>query len=182
MSKYRPIQYHDPMGHVLYLGPDSLNSLLSRGGTAYIRYKGTARPGTLASEAGWLIKEYTYDAAANVVRIRTATSNNLSDYVNIWDDSTAIVISTITKANPGIVTTATPHGLVNGDMIEITGSNMTEVDGDGYGSVVFEVVKINATSFSMKSVLGVAVNTSANVHAGTSGNIYKRTYLNLNYV
>jgi YD repeat-containing protein len=181
-NKYRPIQLRDSMGNVLNLDTDALNSRLSRAGIANIRYRGTSRPGVLESEAGWLIKEYTYDAAGNVVAIKTATSNNVADHTNVWDDSIAIAISGVTKAALGVVTTSAAHGLVSGDWIEITDSDMSELNGDGYGSIVFEVVKIDATSFSMKNALGIAVNTSAYVNVGTTGNIYARDYLNYEFV
>ena len=181
-NQYRPIQLRDAMGHVLHLDSDSLNSRLSRAGTANIRYKATARPGTAANEAGWLIKEYIYDAAGNVVMIKTATENNVADHTVVWDSSAAIAISGITKAALGVVTTTTDHGLSTGDWIEIVDSDMGEANGDGYGSIVFEVVKIDATSFSMKNALGIAVNTSAYVSVGTTGSIYARSYLNHLYV
>lgn len=65
------------------------------------------------------------------------------------------VITGVTQANPGVVT-STSHGYVSGDQIiieEIVG--MTELN-----SRVYEVVLINANTFSLKTLAGVAVNTT----------------------
>jgi hypothetical protein len=176
--QYRPIQLLDAQGRTLNLDDDDLNFITSRAGTTEIRYIGYARPGSLTSEPAFLIKKYTYDSLGTIVRVRTATLNDTADYNNIWDNSTAIVISGITKAALAVVTTATDHGLSSGDLIEITGSDMLEVVGDGYGSIIFEVVYIDDTSFSMLDVDGVAVDSSGFASAATIGNVYARSYLN----
>jgi len=178
---YRPIQVRDAQHQIIPLTDDDLNMMVSRAGTSNIKYKAESRPGTELTEAGWKIKKYTYDSTNVVVRTRTATTNSLADYNNIWDNSVAVVISSITKAALAVVTTATAHGYSTGDKIEITDSDMTEANGDGYGSTIFSVVKIDSTSFSLKDVDGTAVNSSAYASAGTTGNVNARNYLNLNY-
>lgn len=74
------------------------------------------------------------------------------------------VITGVTQASPGVVTSVA-HGFETGDQIiieEIVG--MTELN-----SRVYEVVKINADTFSLKTLAGVAVNTTAYTAYGSVG-------------
>lgn len=89
---------------------------------------------------------------------RTAhTSWTLARYTRTSDPFlTEKVITGITAANPGVVTSVA-HGFETGDQViieEVVG--MTELN-----SRVYEVVKINADTFSLKTLAGVAVDTSA---------------------
>lgn len=178
---YRPVQILDAQHRVLPITEDDLNRMTSRASTLYVRYKAESRPGVELSDAGWKIKKYTYDSVGYVVRTRTATSNSLADYNQIWDNSVAVEISSVTKANPAVVTTSSAHGYATNDKIEITGCDMAEISSNGYGKIIFIVVKIGATSFSLKDVDGNAVNSSAYTSVGTTGDVNARTYLNLNY-
>lgn len=66
-------------------------------------------------------------------------------------------ISAITQASPGEITTAVPHGLITNDRIylsQIVG--MTELN-----QTEFLVVYVAATKFTLKTLAGTAVNTSA---------------------
>ncbi len=73
--------------------------------------------------------------------------------------SSDIGINGITKANPGVVTTASAHGLSTNDYIWISGvTGMTQVNARAY-----RVVRLSNTTFSLQSWNGsswVAVNTS----------------------
>ncbi|NLG05963.1 MAG: hypothetical protein GX567_19370 [Clostridia bacterium] len=65
-------------------------------------------------------------------------------------------ITGVTQANPGVVT-ATSHGFTDGQVVLITGIvGMTELNSNHY-----IVVYINTNTFSLKTLAGVAVNTSA---------------------
>ena len=65
--------------------------------------------------------------------------------------SSTATISGITKASPGVVTTASSHGLATGDVIYIDGvQGMTEVN-----AAYFTITVLSATTFS------IGVNTSA---------------------
>ncbi|WP_395650871.1 ubiquitin-activating E1 FCCH domain-containing protein [Brevundimonas sp.] len=81
-----------------------------------------------------------------------------------WAKAAGVGINGITRASPGVVTTASAHGLVTGDYVWISGvSGMTQVNNRAY-----RAVRITNTTFSMQSWNGsswVAVNT-------TSGNGY----------
>ncbi|CAN5449326.1 ubiquitin-activating E1 FCCH domain-containing protein [soil metagenome] len=81
-----------------------------------------------------------------------------------WAAASAVNISDITRASPGVVTTSANHNLSTNDYIWISGvTGMTQVNGRAY-----RVVKINSTTFSLQSWNGSswnAVNT-------TSGNGY----------
>lgn len=84
------------------------------------------------------------------------TAWTLSRYTRTADPFlTKKVITAITQASPGVITSNT-HGYETGDQIiieEVVG--MTELN-----SRVYEVVKINANTFSLKTLAGVAVDTS----------------------
>ncbi|WGM46467.1 hypothetical protein KOAAANKH_01335 [Brevundimonas sp. NIBR10] len=77
-----------------------------------------------------------------------------------WTTGSSIGISGITRANPGIVTTASNHGLVTGDYVWISGvAGMVQVNDKAY-----RVVRTSNTKFSLQSWNGsswVAVNTSS---------------------
>lgn len=73
-------------------------------------------------------------------------------------------ITAVTQANPGVVT-CTSHGFADGDFIiieEIVG--MTQLN-----SRVYEVEYIGANSFSLKTLAGVAVDTSAYTAYSSAG-------------
>lgn len=181
--RFRPLQYSDKLGNVLPLSSSDIGSIVSRAGTSYTRFRGESRPRTLITDAGWKIQKYTYDGTGVVVRIRTAVPADkyAADFDHIWDDSVAVSITGVTKANPGVVTAAL-HGYSSGDWIEITGCDMTELNGDGFGSKVFEVVKINDNSFSLLDADGAVVDSTGFVSVGTTGSAYARDYLNHDYV
>lgn len=84
------------------------------------------------------------------------TAWTLSRYTRTADPFlTKKVITGVTQASPGVVT-STSHGYVSGDAIiieEIVG--MTELN-----NRVYEVVLINANTFSLKTLAGVAVDTT----------------------
>lgn len=74
---------------------------------------------------------------------------------------TAISISSITKANPAVVTTSTPHGLCDQQQISISGSNSSvTIDGKRIATVT------GPTTFT------VPVDTSGGASAGTAGSFY----------
>ncbi|MFA5186895.1 MAG: ubiquitin-activating E1 FCCH domain-containing protein [Patescibacteria group bacterium] len=80
----------------------------------------------------------------------------------------AKTITGATQANPGVVT-STGHGLVTGDrvLIESVGG-MTQLNGNSY-----LIVKLTADTFSLQTLAGVDVNTSA-YGAYTSGGTAKQ--------
>ncbi len=85
--------------------------------------------------------------------------------------SAEVVISSITAANPGVVTTAAAHGVADGSYAYISGvSGMTEVN-----DTLFKITLIDSTSFSIINTSAYAAGSggvSQNApEAGTSGNI-----------
>ena len=181
----RPLQLRDNNGQILQhkLTFDSMR--VSRGGTPNIVYIGYANPNTTADEAAHIISKLTRDSSAVIVRTRQAVDGleRYADRDQVWDDSVAVTISTITKANPAQVTTATVHGLTTGDRIEITGSDATEANGDGYGSVMYKTIVLDTTNFTLVDVnTDLDVDSTGWVAAGTTGSMYRRTYANLQYV
>jgi hypothetical protein len=100
----------------------------------------------------------------------SATSWTFATYTRTNDPfiAAAKTITGVTKANPGVVTSA-GHGYASGYRIAIASiSGMTELNGNSY-----LVVYIDANTFSLTTLAGVAVDTSA-YGAYTSGGTAKR--------
>jgi len=174
--KNRPEPLLTSQGRAIETDPVQWILNASRAGTAYIRYVGYARPGTESSDAGWLIFENTYDATGTMVRKRVGSEKDQADFDQIWDDSSGIAITSITKAANAVVTTTAPHGLSTDDIIEITGSDATEANGDGYGSIIYTITVTAPTTFQLNiSSLGWGAGGTA------AGNCFLRTYLNATY-
>jgi len=149
----------------------------NKGGETYLKYIAYSRVGTAVDAAGWMIIENEQDASGNLIARKFARtgSNAIPLFDQIFDASSALTISAITKANPAEVTTTTAHGLSTNDQIEITASDMSEVVSDGSGSIVFTITKVDATKFTL------GVDSSAYVAVGTSGTLYARTLFGLTY-
>jgi len=96
-------------------------------------------------------------------------------YIRFYKDSGAILeanktITAITKANPGVVTSAS-HGFSNGDTVVISGVvGMTQVNGKR-----FTVASVATNTFQLKDIDGANVNTTSYT-AYSSGGIANRVY------
>lgn len=97
--------------------------------------------------------------------LHVENNNTASGLAPIILNGTAItkIISNITQASPGVVTTTTDHGYSAGELVEISGvSGMTEVNGltftVGPGtSTTFELLGVDTTSFTAYTSGGSAV-------------------------
>jgi hypothetical protein len=96
-------------------------------------------------------------------------------YIRFYKDSGAILeanktITAITKANPGVVTSAS-HGFANGDTVVISGVvGMTQVNGKR-----FKVANVATNTFELQDIDGNNVNTSSYT-TYVSGGIANRVY------
>ena len=96
-------------------------------------------------------------------------------YIRFYKDNGAILeanktITAITKANPGVVTSAT-HGFANGDTVVISGVvGMTQVNGKR-----FKVANVATNTFELQDIDGNNVNTSSYT-TYVSGGIANRVY------
>jgi hypothetical protein len=191
----RPKQYLDALNNVIpyEVAQDAIR--VSYEGGPNVRYYGTCRPNESRESNGdyerksiWRIYRLTYDGN-KVIKKDFALGSNDND--TIWDDSRNLLsISSITNANPGVVTVATttwPDGtaIANGDKFELlSASGMTEVNGNFYFisgwngvSMTFNLHQGN----NLNEDAGTNENTSAfGVYAG-SAFMYKRTYSNAIY-
>jgi len=81
--------------------------------------------------------------------------------------SNPINISAITNANPGVVTTASAHGLSNGDDIRITRvKGMIELN-----NTSFLVANVTSTTFELQNTSGVNLNTTSNSTYKSGGEV-----------
>ena len=77
-------------------------------------------------------------------------------------------INAITNANPGVVTTASAHNLLNGDDVYISGVvGMTEVNGQ-----VFKVSNKGTTTFELTDSTGAQVNTTSYTTYSSGGSVF----------
>ena len=82
----------------------------------------------------------------------------------------AVTISSITKAAPGVVTTASAHGLANGDVVLPSTQGMVELNGR-----LFKVVSSSGSTLGMADVDGVTGIDTTNYNTFTSGSLQKVT-------
>jgi len=93
-----------------------------------------------------------------------ATSWSVAAYTRYSAD---LNITGITQANPGVITTAEVHGLANDDRVYIAQvEGMIELNKTEY-----LVVYVGANTFSLKTLAGAAVNTSAYVAYTEGGKV-----------
>ncbi|NYT19238.1 MAG: hypothetical protein GKC08_02975, partial [Methanosarcinales archaeon] len=88
---------------------------------------------------------------------------------NIWDASTAVVISAVNDGNPAQVTTSTAHGYSNGDIVEIDDTSVADLDEN-----FFTVTVVDTTNFTIGTDRSGLATTA-------TGNVYKRDYANHSY-
>jgi len=85
--------------------------------------------------------------------------------------TTSLSITGVSKANPAVVTTAEGHGLADLDEIEIDGVvGMTEINGRR-----FQVRFLTATTFSLRMLDGVPVDSTGFNTYTSGGNVYPLT-------
>ena len=175
-----PFSLRDAQEQIIPLTFGSMSMVTSYGGTPNIVYYGYARFGTDLDEAGWMIFKQTFDEYGNFVRLRAVLNGGeKQEFENIWQDSTSKTISSITKAAIAVLETTTDHGWETDDRIEITGCDATEANGNGWGSTMFKLKKLSATTVSLVDVnTDLDVDSSAWVAAGTTGLAFKRPYAN----
>lgn len=81
-----------------------------------------------------------------------------------WTNGTLKDISSITKANPAVVTTSSNHGYVTGDYVYIYGVNgMTQVNDS-----IYRVGTTTATTFQLKKVDNTNLNTNTSSYSSYS--------------
>lgn len=164
----RPLMFRDANGNVFQHQQDD-DKYKGFYVTSTVRYHAFARPGKEDSDAAWRISKETLGdgtySTNETVLVEFAEGSN--DYEHILDESVATTATTITKANPAQVTTSAAHGYDTGDVIYISGSDMTEVNGE-----FFTITKIDATNFTL------GIDSSGYASAGTSGSCFKKTFCN----
>jgi len=125
-------------------------------------FLGRAKAGVSLAEEKWQIRKIEYDDAEGITRVtwpQDTSSNASSDFEFIWLSVSALTITGITNANPGVVTVSSLGSLTNGDQIVIQSvSGMIEVNFDGTniytvanvtpGANTFELSGVNTTTYT----------------------------------
>lgn len=114
--------------------------------------------------SGVWFRDFPAGDALIVHRGTTTLTSTLETTNGVTIDNTSggftnehLVISGITTATPGVVTTTTPHGLANGDRVVITkviGSIAAEVNNQ-----TFVVAVLSATTFGLYDTFGLPITT-----------------------
>lgn len=94
-------------------------------------------------------------------------SHRNTDEIVIWNAVTPVAVTSSTDATP-IVVTATSHGLVTGDLVEING-HTTNIAANG----IFKITKVNANSFQLQNYVTGADIAGSGAGAGASGVMVK---------
>lgn len=107
---------------------------------------------------------YTQPSQLNGGRYRVADATSTTFSLISDEDEDRVDVSTITQADPGVVTTITDHGLSDGDVIAFFNiGGMTTLNGNTY-----KVNNVTSTTFEIQTVAGADVDTSG-YSAYTSG-------------
>ena len=139
---------------------------------------GRAKAGTALSEAKWQIRKVTWDATQSPTRMewpQNSLGNASTDYEFTWNSDSDLTISTISQANPAVVTVTAIGDLINGDMIIIQGvTGMTEVNYDG--SNVYTVANIAGNTFELQGINSTGFAAYSSGGTVTFGNVVNLTY------
>ncbi|MDR3569617.1 MAG: hypothetical protein P4L43_16450 [Syntrophobacteraceae bacterium] len=84
-----------------------------------------------------------------------------------------IAISSITRANPGVIVTGAPHGFSNGDQVSISGTGTAL---DSTPGRQYLVINSMDTTFSIADLDGSAINTAGYATYSGSGGTVARVY------
>lgn len=118
--------------------------------------RGTPTQGGPISAASWRVVGGV-NRSISAVHWRNGSGSKQVSAAAWWKPSSNKTISAITKANPAVVTTTANHGYDTDDFIYLSGVNgMTDVS-----NKIFKITKISNTTFSLRTVAGVNVNSSS---------------------
>lgn len=134
-------------------------------------YVARAKAGTPVDEEKWQIQRLAYDANDSVVSVtwpENDEGNASTEYEFAYDNVTAVSITGISQANPGVVTMAS-NPFTDGDVVIIEGVvGMVEVNFANIDTRLYVVANGTGTTFELNDLDGNNVNTSG-FTAYTSG-------------
>jgi len=178
---WHPIQKQDPRGYTVPHKIEDDQRLSSKFDTANVVINAYARPDVTQDEAKWKISKELYDSSGD--SMARVWMNGSNQYDQIVTDFTGVVMTGASKANPCVITLA-GHPFVTGDFIEITGTvGMTQINSDGYGSIVFHVTKLDANTFSLQEGSDTSSDIDSTGYGAWSsgGTMVKKNFLNATY-
>jgi len=148
-------------------------------------YIGRAKVGVLDSEQKWQIANLAYDANGNPISQiwpQNDLNNASAEYEFIWNNATAVSVSDITQANPGVVTTSTAHGFSNGDTVYfLSVGGMTEVNWDSTTAKLYKVANATATTFELTDLDDANVDTTGFTAYTSGGTVQVPSWANYTY-
>lgn len=115
---------------------------------------------------GLLLTRGTTDLSSTLETTNGFTQANTAAGV----DDTHDTISTISQANPGVVTTSAAHGLSTGDRINITKvAGMTELNSPSRNP--YQITVLTTTTFSLQDIKGNDIDTSGFTAYSSGGQV-----------
>lgn len=129
----------------------------------YGTFPGVNGQAGLRNDSTWNFGYNVDHGGGRLVTTEPSLSLQYENAFSSFADTDATTITSITKANPAVVTYVGADAFANGESVIIKSSDMTEVN-----NKVFQVANVNtgANTFELRGV-----NSSAYVAAGTSGNL-----------
>src|SRR5882757_540103 len=147
----------------------------------FVDYRGgaTTRPGTRyiatsrSTGAARLIPFQASFAVAYALEFGVVGS---AGYLTFYNNSApvleaSIAITSISAANPAVVSTGTPHGYATGDFVTIAG---VATQAPSLNGGTYQVVSTGASTFTLKDLFGNVINTTGS-GVGTGG-VVQRVY------
>lgn len=179
----RPKRYSDGDRRILLSEDSEVTSRTVSDGNGSPVYHGRAKVGTTDAGSTWQIKKLEWDAAGYHQSTKWPETGGIatSEYDYVWDDAASVTISAITKASPGVVTTATAHGYSNGDNVVFENiAGMTQLEFSNNADKIYVVANKTSNTFEITDQDGDDVNTGS-YGAFTSGTVTKPDFCNYTY-
>lgn len=172
-ESYPPVNQLDSNGNPIPGGPYQWKMRASKEGGSNITIVAYAKPGTAESDPKWAIQQHVYDASNDIVETNFAEGSNRFEH--IYDNSTAVIITGATQANPCAITAA--NSFSDGDIVEITGVvGMTELNGNFY-----QVDDATGSGFTLNDLDGNNVDSSGYGAYSSGGEANARSFSNYSY-
>lgn len=177
-SQNRPFKFGERDRRELIVQDSEVSLVAINDTTGNPIFLGRAKAGEPLSDDKWQIRKIQYDSEDGVLRVTWPADdegNASPDYEFIWSSVSDLVITGITKANPGVVTVSDISTLQDGDMIviqEVVG--MTEVNFDG--SNIYTVANSAGNTFELQGIDTSAFTAYSSAGIVVYGEVVNHTY------
>jgi len=183
-GQHRPFHFGERDRHV-YDNTNDWNIRALNDANGNPLYVGFAKPGVLEGEQKWQIRKVEYDANEGVTSVtwpQNSEGNASRNFEFTWQEDTTAIITGITQANPGVVTTSAAHGYSDGDFVTISGVvGMTEVNYNNTSGTLYIVANAAPTTFELTDTDGNNVDTSGFTAYSSGGTVKAANFADYTY-